>query len=117
MSKTYDEKIAEAKIELRQLENHMKRLMQSQKAEQRKQRTRRLIERGAIIESLAPRSSQLTNEQFKIFISEVLKNYHYKIPQMIEEIRVSGDDKTNPNDAVVEHVGAGRIGDGVDSGD
>ena len=49
-----------------------KRLVQQQKAKERKARTKRLIERGAIAESLIPNASELTNEQFKQIISDAL---------------------------------------------
>lgn len=52
MSKTINEKIEETKLQITQYKNREKQLMQREKQEERKLRTRRLIERGAIIENL-----------------------------------------------------------------
>jgi hypothetical protein len=45
------------------------------KADERKQRTRRLIEVGAMLEPLGERVAALTAEQRKYFISRVLANW------------------------------------------
>jgi len=70
--KTTAEKIEAARIEKAQMEAEIKRLMQQQKAEERKARTKRLIERGAIVESLIPDADTLTNEQFKAFLEKTV---------------------------------------------
>jgi hypothetical protein len=57
------DEITEAKMKLRQLENRVNRLMQAQNTELRKQRTRRLIERGAILESMIDGAENITNDQ------------------------------------------------------
>jgi len=49
MAKTKVERIAGIEAEIKQLENRRKRLLQQQKEQERKVRTRRLIERGAIL--------------------------------------------------------------------
>ena len=49
--KTVVEQIALAKEDIKQHENKLKLLQQRQKEQERKDRTRRLIERGAILES------------------------------------------------------------------
>ncbi len=59
------EKIAKAEEEIRQLQNKKRKLLNQQKNEERKARTRRLIERGAILESLLERPEQYGNEQIK----------------------------------------------------
>jgi uncharacterized coiled-coil DUF342 family protein len=58
-------KIADAEHELEQLEHKAARLTQSQSAANRKARTRRLIERGAIAENFIPSAETLTNDEFK----------------------------------------------------
>ena len=50
--KNYDEQIAKAEKQIRQLNNKKKRLISEQKQAERKKRTKRLIERGAILESV-----------------------------------------------------------------
>jgi len=67
------EEMAQNKKEIQQIENRMKRMAQAQNHTERKIRTRRLIERGAIVESLIPDSETLTNEQFKAILEASLK--------------------------------------------
>lgn len=59
------EKIAKAEEEIKQLQNKRRKLLNQQKNEERKARTRRLIERGAILESLLEQPEQYENEQIK----------------------------------------------------
>jgi len=68
MPKSYDEKIAEAKQKIEQEQNRMKQLIQKQRQEERKARTRRLIERGAILESLIAGADGMTNEEIKAIL-------------------------------------------------
>ena len=72
MTKTLDERIAETKVKIIQYENQVKQLAQRQKEAERKARTRRLIERGAILESFLPEPETLSNEQVK----EILMKWH-----------------------------------------
>jgi len=72
MTKTFDEKIAETKEKISQYENQYKRLLQQRKELERKARTRRLIERGAILESLIDGSESLTNEEIKAILERCL---------------------------------------------
>jgi len=74
MSKTIDERIKETKLQIAQYKNREKQLMQQEKQEERKLRTRRLIERGAIIESIFSETASLTNEQFKTFLVQTINN-------------------------------------------
>jgi len=71
MTKTLDERIEETKGKISQYENQIKRLTQRQTEAERKARTRRLIERGALLESFLPEPEALTNEQVK----EILANH------------------------------------------
>jgi len=57
------EQIEKAKTDIRQGENRINELFQKKTIMERKQRTRRLIERGAMLESFIDRASELTNEQ------------------------------------------------------
>lgn len=50
--KNYDEQIAKAEEQIRQLNNKKKRFISEQEQAERKKRTKRLIERGAILESV-----------------------------------------------------------------
>lgn len=61
--------IEKAEREIEQGENRIKRLSRSLSAEERKARTRRLIERGAIIEAFIPNAETLTNDEIKSVIA------------------------------------------------
>lgn len=73
MAKTTEEKIESVQEQIRQLENQRKRLMQEQKEQERRARTKRLIERGAILESLLPEADTFTNEQIKAFLEKTIR--------------------------------------------
>lgn len=73
MAKTAEERIESVQEQIRQLENQKKRLMQEQKERERKARTKRLIERGAILESLISEADAFTNEQIKAFLEKTIR--------------------------------------------
>lgn len=54
--------------EIRQLENRQKILQNRQRNEERKARTRRLIERGAILEGVFSLAPDLSGEEVKAFL-------------------------------------------------
>ena len=67
-TKTLDDvknQIAKTEKQIRQGENYVKRRLQEVNHQERKIRTRRLIERGAILESIIDNASSLTNEQVR----------------------------------------------------
>jgi len=72
MPRTTVEKIDSIQAQIQQLENERKRLMQQKKEQERKDRTKRLIERGAILESLIPGAAEYTNEQIKAFLEKTV---------------------------------------------
>lgn len=76
MPKTKLEKIAGIEEEIRQLENRRRQLVQEQKAQERKDRTKRLCRRMGIFESLIPDSIPLTEEQFKTFLEKTVAAEH-----------------------------------------
>lgn len=61
-------KKAEIEAELKQLENRQKILLNRKHKEERRQRTHRLIEQGAILESIFPEVTAMTGEQVKAFL-------------------------------------------------
>ena len=73
MAKTTSERIEGLNEQIRQLENHRKKLVQEHKEQARRARTKRLIERGAILESLIDEAGTLTNDQIKTFLKKVLQ--------------------------------------------
>jgi len=54
MAKSRLEKIESIKTEIAQLENQRKRLLQAEKEQERKDRTKRLCKRAGLLESLLP---------------------------------------------------------------
>lgn len=85
------EKIAKAEEEIRQLQNKRRKLLNQQKSEERKARTHRLIERGAILESLLEQPEQYENEQIKGLLiialrSEQAQEYLRKISRCFSRL-------------------------------
>ena len=76
MAKTKIEKIMSIEEEIRQLENKRKQLIQEQKAQERKDRTKRLCRRMGLFESMIPDTIPLTDEQFKIFLEKTVATEH-----------------------------------------
>lgn len=76
MAKTKTEKITSIEEEIRQLENRRRQLLQEQKAQERKDRTKRLCRRMGLFESLLPDTITLTDEQFKTFLEKTVAADH-----------------------------------------
>ena len=72
MAKTKTEKITSIEEEIRQLENKRRQLVQEQKTQERKDRTKRLCRRMGLFESLVPDTIPLTEEQFKTFLEKTV---------------------------------------------
>lgn len=72
MAKTLQEKIQLAQEKVTQSENQLKQLLQTQKEEERKARTKRLIERGALLESLMGVTDNVTHEQIREALAVML---------------------------------------------
>jgi len=72
MPKTSLEKIAGYDEQITQLMNRKKQEMQKHKQEERKARTRRLIQRGAILEGFIPDPETYTEDEIKAFLKETL---------------------------------------------
>ena len=72
MAKTRAEKIEDIKEEITQHQNQIKRLLQAQRAQDRKDRTRRLCERMGLFESMLPDSITLTADHFKTFLEKAI---------------------------------------------
>ena len=71
---TIAEQIANVKEDIKQSGNRLKLLNQKQKEQERKNRTKRLIERGAILESLIDGAAELDNEQIKAILQTALSS-------------------------------------------
>ena len=70
--KTTAEKIEAAKIEKQQAEARIKKLLQEQKTQERKERNHRLCKRGGQVEKLLPDLARLTDKQFDTFVQKTL---------------------------------------------
>ena len=92
-SENIAKQIEAAEEEIRQLKSQQKQLQQKRNDERRKERTHRLIERGAIFESLIDDAKMLTNEQVKIFFEKTLKTESAN--EILNQLREQTNDKSN----------------------
>ena len=72
-SKEIKDKIDDTEERLRQLKNQEKKILKQDIVKRRKERTHRLITRGAILESLIENTEELTDEEIKILLEEATK--------------------------------------------
>lgn len=68
--KSLSERQAEIEAEIKQLENRQKILLNRKRKEERRERTHRLIEQGAILESIFPEVAAMTGEEVKAFLQD-----------------------------------------------
>ena len=92
--KNYDEQIAKAEEQIRQLNNKKKRLISEQKQAERKKRTKRLIERGAILESIIGNADDFSNEQLQALLIEIFSSESARTK--IKNLRERTADEGNP---------------------
>jgi hypothetical protein len=78
MALTRAAKIESIEEQIAKLEQQRKALIQAQKEQESKDRTRRLIQRGAILESLIPNAVALTNDQIKAFLEKIITGDYAK---------------------------------------
>ena len=76
--------------EIRQLENRQKILLNKQHDAQRRLRTRRLIERGTILEGVLPLAPDLPGEEVKAFL--IALSHLPGVAELAEKIPKSGDE-------------------------
>ena len=75
--------------EIQQLENRQKILLNKQRNEERKARTRRLIEHGAILEGVFPAVAAMTGEEAKAFL--VTLSHQLGAAEIIEQDKKTVD--------------------------
>ena len=92
--KNYDEQIAKAEEQIRQLNNKKKRLISEQKQAERKKRTKRLIERGAILESVIGNADDFSNEQLQALLVEIFSSESVRVK--VKNFREHTADGGNP---------------------
>ena len=77
-SKEIKDKIDNTEERFRQLKNQEKKILKQDVVKRRKERTHRLITRGAILESLIENAEELTDEEIKILLEEATKTKEFK---------------------------------------
>ena len=77
-SKEIKDKIDDKEERLRQLKNQEKNILKQDIVKRRKERTHRLITRGAILESFIENAEELTDEEIKILLEEATKTKEFK---------------------------------------
>ena len=82
-SKEIKDKIDNTEERLRQLKNQEQKILKQDIVKRRKERTHRLITRGAILESLIANAEELTDEEIKILLEEATRTKEFK-----EKLRV-----------------------------
>ena len=92
--KNIDDEIQAAQRQIEQLTHRQDRLVSRLKTEERKKRTRRLIERGAILESVISNATDFTNEQIQILVTEIFATDFARAK--IEKLRQAMEDGGNP---------------------
>ena len=92
--KNFDEQIAKAEEQIRQLNTKKKRLISEQKQAERKKRTKRLIERGAILESVIEHSEDFSNEQLQTLLIEIFSSE--SVRAKVKNLREHTADEDNP---------------------
>ncbi|WP_431307528.1 DUF3847 domain-containing protein [Dialister micraerophilus] len=86
-SKEVKDKIDDTEERLRQLKNQGKKILKQDIVKRRKERTHRLITRGAILESLIENAEELTDEEIKILLEESTKTKESKETLRIIKLR------------------------------
>ena len=77
-SKEIKDKIDDTEERLRQLKNQERKILKQDIVKRRKDRTHRLITRGAILESFIENAEELTDEEIKILLEEATKTKEFK---------------------------------------
>ena len=77
-SKEIKEKIDDTEDRLSQLQNQENKILKRDIVKRRKERTHRLIKRGAILKSLIENTEELTDEEIKILLEEAIKTKEFK---------------------------------------
>ena len=77
-SKEIKDKIDDTEERLMQLKNQENKILKQDIVKRRKERTHRLITRGAILESLIENAEELTDEEIKNLLEEATKTKEFK---------------------------------------
>ena len=85
------ESIEKAKTTIRQGENLVKQLKKENAELERRQRTNRLIQRGAILEKFIDEPESLTNEQIKILLQTAFRSAQATVHKMADTFRAENE--------------------------
>ena len=69
-----NDQIGKINEQIKQLQNKKKTLLAKESVEKRKKRTKRLIERGAILESVISSAEDFSNEQLQALLIEIFSS-------------------------------------------
>ena len=69
-----NDQIGKINEQIKQLQNKKKTLLAKESVEKRKKRTKRLIERGAILESVINNVENFSNEQLQTLLIEIFSS-------------------------------------------
>jgi hypothetical protein len=94
MTTDYTEKITGIDEQIARLENRRKELLRKDRERERKARTKRLIERGAIVESVIGGTDELTSDGFKTFMEKIATTPEAR--RALEETRRQNGGKPTP---------------------
>ncbi|MDR0905014.1 MAG: DUF3847 domain-containing protein [Oscillospiraceae bacterium] len=100
MRKSASERIAEIQEEIRQRENRVKEILRTEKDRTKKERTHRLCERGALLESLIANSETLTGAQIKDILEIALAT-----PDALEMLKLIAAQNKTEDAQNAERVG------------
>ena len=89
--------IALAKNEIRQGENLINQMKKENAVLERRQRTNRLIQRGAILESMIKEPDTLTNEQIKKMLKTAFLSAQETVREMADAFRAENTAAANAN--------------------
>ena len=92
--KNIDDEIQSTQKQIEQLTHRQYRLVSKLKVEERKKRTRRLIQRGAILESVIENAEDFTNEQIQTLLIEIFSTDFARAK--IEKLRPNTESGANP---------------------
>ncbi len=92
--KNIDDEIQYTKQQIEQLTHRQDRLVSKLKVEERKKRTKRLIERGAILESVIGNATDFTNEQIQALLIEIFSSEFAR--SAVEKLRGQTERTENP---------------------
>ena len=102
VKRSMEELIKEKEYKIQQEKNQLKILKQKQSEEKRKERTKRMIEKGAVFESIFKTTTEFTKDEFYELIAYLgtLDNIKNKIME-IEESKKEKEENTEDDNNII----------------